>query len=107
MEKLSAKTSEKLFCPACSSHNTNRFGHQNGRQRFICRTCQKTWRENPGTTAIAPERKAEILAAYQERVSLRGLSRIFGVSRNTISAWLKKSHEPAASEENACQSQQA
>lgn len=98
---------ENLSCPACHSHHTNRFGHQNGRQRFICRACQKTWRENPGTTAIAPERKAQILAAYQERVFLRGLSRIFGVSRNTISAWLKKSHDVAAAQEDAGQGQQA
>ena len=35
--------------------------------------------------------KAVILAAYHERLSLRGLTRIFGVSRNTVSAWLKKS----------------
>lgn len=94
---------EKLACPACASHKTNRFGHQNGRQRFICRACQKTWRENPGTTAIAPERKARILAAYHERMSLRGLSRVFGVSRNTLSAWLKKSRETATSEENLAQ----
>ena len=31
-----------------------------------------------------------ILRAYQERSSLRGLSRTFGVSRNTVTAWLKK-----------------
>lgn len=80
---------KNLLCPACQSTNTNRFGHQNGKQRFLCRTCQKTWRENPGPSTIAPERKAQILAAYHERVSLRGLSRVFGVSRNTISAWVK------------------
>jgi IS1 family transposase len=28
--------------------------------------------------------------AYQERASLRGLQRIFGVSRNTVTAWRKK-----------------
>ncbi len=36
-------------------------------------------------------RKAEILRAYDERASLRGVSRIFGVSRHTITSWLKKS----------------
>ena len=37
-----------------------------------------------------PERKAEILQAYQERRSLRGLERTFGVSRQTVSTWLKQ-----------------
>lgn len=36
------------------------------------------------------EKKAEILRAYEERSSLRGLARTFGVSRNTVTAWLKK-----------------
>ena len=36
-------------------------------------------------------RKEEILRAYEERTSLRGLTRIFGVSRQTVTSWLKKS----------------
>ena len=35
-------------------------------------------------------RRAEILHAYQERSSLRGLTRTFGVSRTTVSSWIKK-----------------
>ncbi|MBK7543542.1 MAG: hypothetical protein IPP10_17565 [Candidatus Competibacteraceae bacterium] len=31
-----------------------------------------------------------MLRAYQERTSLRGLTRMFGVSRNTVAKWLKK-----------------
>jgi hypothetical protein len=36
------------------------------------------------------ERKEEILRAYQERSSLRGLRRTFGVSPTTVMSWLKK-----------------
>ena len=35
-------------------------------------------------------RREEILHAYQERSSLRGLTRTFGVSRTTVSTWIKK-----------------
>ena len=35
-------------------------------------------------------RREEILHAYQERSSLRGLTRTFGVSRTTVTAWIKK-----------------
>lgn len=31
-----------------------------------------------------------ILAAYHERPSLRGLTCVFGVARNTVNSWLKK-----------------
>ena len=41
------------------------------------------------------ERKAEVLRAYQERSSLRGLNRTFGITRKTITQWLKKTPAPA------------
>src|SRR6266508_1314564 len=40
--------------------------------------------------AYSPERKEQILRAYQERSSLRGLERTFGVARSTVISWLKK-----------------
>ena len=63
----------------------------NGKQRFLCRACGRCLRAQRSTNAYSPERQAEILRAYHERTSLRGLTRIFGVSRNTVNAWLKKS----------------
>jgi len=39
----------------------------------------------------APEEKKElIIKAYQERSSMHGIKRTFGVSRRTVSAWLKE-----------------
>jgi transposase-like protein len=35
-------------------------------------------------------RREEIVHTYQERSSLRGLTRTFGVSRVTVSSWIKK-----------------
>ncbi len=67
-----------------------RFGFQNGRQRYRCRTCGKTSRDNKGSNAYDETVKAQILAAYHERGSLRAMKRIFGVSPNTVIAWLKK-----------------
>lgn len=68
----------------------------NGKQRYKCRTCGRSFRENPGALGYTEGEKEQILRAYWERASLRGLTRIFGVSRNTVSAWLKKSPEFAA-----------
>lgn len=81
-----------LLCPSCGSDRVIRHGKgPNGTQRYRCHACRYTFRENPGSRAYHEEKKAEILAAYQERTSLRGLTRIFGVSRTTVTAWLKKS----------------
>ena len=82
-----------LFCPYCDSDQVIRHGTAKGKQRYRWQSCTRTFRQNPGTRVYFPERKAEILAAYQERASLRGLARIFGVSRNTVSAWLKEQAE--------------
>ena len=88
-------------CPACTSHNVKKNGHQSGKQRYRCRDCQKTWRDNPQSQETDPQRKAMILAAYHERMSQRCLARVFGVSRSTVGLWLKKSQSTAAAEPDA------
>jgi transposase-like protein len=62
----------------------------NGKQRYRCNDCRRTSRENPQPPGYTPEEREIILNAYQERSSIRGLSRTFGVARNTVSSWLKK-----------------
>ena len=62
----------------------------NGKQKYKCLKCGKQSRENPAEKGYSEERREEILRAYQERSSLRGLTRTFGVSRTTVSTWLKK-----------------
>ena len=80
-----------LFCPRCGSAEVIRHGTTaSGKQRYRCQRCRRTFREDPSSRAYPEERKREILAAYQERSSLRGLTRTFGVSRTTVSAWLKE-----------------
>jgi transposase-like protein len=42
------------------------------------------------------EVRDEVLNAYMERPSIRGLERIFGINRLTITSWIKKSPDFAA-----------
>ena len=80
-----------LPCLHCGSTNLIRFGKQrNGKQRYRCHDCRRCSLENPGSRAYSSEFKHRVLAAYHERASMRGISRIFGISRNTLSDWLKK-----------------
>ncbi len=81
----------KLRCRHCDSANIVRNGlTTNGKQRFLCHDCRRRSRVNPQPNGYTDEEREEILRAYEERSSLRGLSRTFGVSRNTVSSWLKK-----------------
>ncbi len=61
-----------------------------GRQRYLCRDCGQRCREQPRSNAYTEPEREQILRAYDERSSLRGLTRTFGVSRNTVTAWIKK-----------------
>jgi transposase-like protein len=81
-----------LLCPNCNSKEIVRNGRApNGKQRYFCRACKQSSRENPASRGYSDERKEEILRAYEERSSLRGLERTFKVSRYTVAKWIKKS----------------
>ncbi|HEY4388834.1 MAG TPA: IS1 family transposase [Ktedonobacteraceae bacterium] len=80
-----------LHCSHCQSDALVRNGHaSNGKQRYRCRACGRQSRHNPAPHAYPEARREEILHSYQERSSLRGLTRTFGVSRTTVSSWIKK-----------------
>ena len=79
-----------INCRHCGSENIIKFGKTpNHKQRYRCHDCGKQSRENP-TVKYTEEQKEMILRVYQERSSLRGLQRAFGVSPNTVLSWLKK-----------------
>ncbi len=61
-----------------------------GRQRYLCHACGRRSTANSRPNGYTEEARELILRAYQERSSLRGLSRTFDVSRNTVTSWLKK-----------------
>ncbi len=83
-------------CPYCQSVGLVRNGRaEDGRQRFLCRDCGKRSRQEPRSNAYSDEERELILRAYQERVSLRGLTRTFGVARDTVAQWVKKRPAPS------------
>jgi transposase-like protein len=86
-----------MRCYHCGSEALKNGFAPNGKQKYWCKTCGKASREQPSAKGYSEARKEEMLRAYQERSSLRGLSRTFGVSRTTVTKWLKKSPdaEPA------------
>lgn len=79
-----------LNCPDCQSQNIIRFGKTTGGYaRFRCKDCKRTFSEAP-ERGPTPEFKEQVLAAYQERSSMRGIARVFHISRNTLTKWLKE-----------------
>ena len=86
---------EVISCPHCGSPDIVKNGFApNGKQKYLCHSCGRQSREDPSPNGYTQERKKEILRAYQERSSLRGLRRTFGVSPTTVIGWIKKSSRP-------------
>jgi insertion element IS1 protein InsB len=75
-------------CPRCESVEMVKNGHDyKGAQKYHCKSCGAygTLQAQRGHGA---ERRLQVKRALLERVSLRGMERIFGVSRRTVSRWL-------------------
>jgi len=86
-----------LCCPACQSRHVIRFGtNATGKQRFRCKDCQRAFLDKPHVSRLAdPAFVSQVLAAYHERMSMRGVARVFNMSRTTLTELIKKSHKPA------------
>jgi insertion element IS1 protein InsB len=78
------------YCPDCGRDNLVRNGTDyKGAQKFRCNDCG-AYGTLDATARYTPERKEEILRAYQERSSMRGIRRTLGVARQTLARWLKQ-----------------
>ncbi len=79
-----------VACPDCQSQNVIRFGRtRGGWPRFRCKDCKVTFWDAPQRTH-SEVFKEQVLTAYQERCSMRGIARTFKISRNTLVKWLKE-----------------
>ena len=77
-------------CRNCESQNIVKNGHNaSGSQQYVCRDCGKRGVLEP-KRGYSEAQREQILSAYQERSSMRGVQRTFGVSRPTLASWLKK-----------------
>ena len=87
-------------CRKCHSQHLTKNGTNGcGHSQYHCKACGAYGVLEPQVRYTEAE-KAIILKAYQERSSMRGIARTFGVSHPTLSAWLKKSVEQLPPLEN-------
>ena len=76
-------------CSRCGSERIRKNGHTvGGAQRAKCLECERTLVLVSKGPRYIPAFKEQVLAAYQDRLSLRGIQRTFGVCYQTVMAWL-------------------
>src|SRR5512145_2825073 len=74
-------------CPQCGSENLVKNGHDyKGSQKYACKQCGRYGTLQAQRGYSEPQR-AQVQQAVLERVSLRGLERLLGISRQTIARW--------------------
>ena len=74
-------------CPRCRATHVIRHGQtQSGSPNFRCRGCGRCFVERPKRRPVDDERKALVKRLLLERVSLRGIARVTGISRS----WLQR-----------------
>ena len=77
-------------CRSCGSANIIRNGHNKcGSPQYLCKACGACRVLTP-KVRYTTEQKTTVLKAYRERMSLRGLQRVFGPWRSTVLRWLKQ-----------------
>ena len=76
-------------CLRCGSEKIRKNGHAiNGAQRAKCLDCERTFILEPAGPRYAQGFKDQVLAAYQDRMSTRGIRRTFGICYETLMRWV-------------------
>jgi transposase-like protein len=89
---------DAYLCPDCGSDQLKRNGFTTGgKQKYKCKACGRYGSLNP-QQSYSQEVRDQVLNAYLERPSIRGLERTFGINRLTITSWIKKSQKSAQPE---------
>ena len=79
----------KFACRSCGSANIIKNGtNKCGKPQYHCKDCG-VYRVLEPTEKHSAEKRRQVLRAALERVSLRGIERIFKVCRQTVARWIR------------------
>ncbi len=77
-------------CPQCGSQNMVKNGHEyKGAQKYQCKDCM-SYGTLDAQRGYDNQTRRQVRRAVLERMSLRGIARVFGVSRRTVAKWLEQ-----------------
>lgn len=87
----SHKKEFNMECRHCGSVKLIKSGIVSGKQRYTCKDCGKTTRENDERVKYSPEKKLRVLKMYLENVGIRSIERLEGVPNPLIIRWIRSS----------------
>lgn len=89
-DSIEQKFSEKPRCPQCASDQVKRWGSSDGRQRYRCKSCQKTFNAFTGTPLARlrhPEKWQTYLNGMSHSKTLRAAAYECDVTLTTSFRW--------------------
>ena len=83
---------EAVSCRDCNSVNVMKYGKtEEGKQRYHCNNCYRTFLLNYTYNAYTPGVKDQIIDMAVNASGTRDTARVLGISPNTVTSTLKKS----------------
>jgi transposase-like protein len=77
-------------CPDCKSNIIKKNGFsKTEKQMYKCKNCGRNFRDNPTPHRYPLEFQKEIYRLYQQTGSVREVSRLLGISRNTATKYIQ------------------
>ena len=80
-----------MNCRHCGSCSVVKFGIVANKQRYKCKDCGKSSRENDRRIKYSPQKKLKVLKMYLENVGIRSIERLEGVPNPLIIRWIRNS----------------
>jgi len=79
-------------CPNCGHEQKQKKNgfNRSGTQRMVCLNCNTNYTLNPKAHAYPEEIKQSAIKVYYSGVSGRGVGKIFGMSKDNVYNWIKK-----------------
>lgn len=77
------------LCPSCAATHVVRNGsNQSGTPTFLCRGCGRRFVARPKAGSVPDETQALVRRLLGERLSLRAIARVAGVSRSWLQGFV-------------------
>lgn len=80
----------KELCKHCGSAERIKNGYVQGKQRYRCKTCSKTYREGDERERYTNEQRLRVIKWYLEGVGIMSIERMEGVPNPLIIKWIRK-----------------
>lgn len=88
-----------MNCPQCQSSTFVKNGRRQGKQSYLCRDCNRQFRENPYPRAYSSDVKDLCVKMSLNGMGFRGIERVTGISHNSVINWVRQA-EVAIPDEN-------